>query len=159
EARQAVRQAALQLILSEQFVRPRCLLIFENICQTPTIFGQRLLQADDGLYCCLQLFHFLACPAQHDTQLLAGRRPPMLSPEAFHRSPEFVFPLANVIGKTDCTVLLSNGTTNGLAHPPVRVRYKLKPTAWLKFFEGSHQTNIALLNEVEKWYPPASITV
>ena len=64
-----------------------------------------------------------------------------------------------MIGKTDCTVLLSNGTTNGLAHPPVRVGYKLKPTAWLKFFEGPHQANIAFLNEVKKWYPPASITV
>ena len=77
----------------------------------------------------------------------------MLAPEAFHSRPEFVFPFANVIGKTDRTILLSNGTTNGLAYPPVRVGYKLKPTAWLKFFEGPHQAYIAFLNEVKKCPP------
>jgi hypothetical protein len=83
----------------------------------------------------------------------------MLSPEAFHSRSEFVFPFANMIRKTDRTILLSDSTTNGLAHPPVRVSYKLKPTARLKFFERSHQAYIAFLNEVKKWYPPASITV
>src|SRR6266446_4986334 len=83
----------------------------------------------------------------------------MLSPETLNCTPEFVFPLADVIGEADRAVLFRNGAANSLTHPPVRVCDKFEPTTWLKLFEGPHQANVAFLNQVKKRHTPTTVAI
>src|SRR5712692_4112258 len=54
--------------------------------------------------------------------------------------------------------VLCNGTTDGLANPPCSVRTEAEPPFVIKFLRRTHQTNIPLLDQIQKWQPLIRVT-
>src|SRR5215831_220406 len=58
---------------------------------------------------------------------------------------------------TNRLALLRNGTGNGLTNPPTGVRAELKTPMIIEFVHRTHQTDIALLNEIQEGQPPVDV--
>ena len=60
-------------------------------------------------------------------------------------------------GNTNRAGLVSDSTGNGLANPPGGIRAELVPLRVIELFDGTNQTNIPLLNQVQQAHTPANI--
>ena len=63
---------------------------------------------------------------------------------------DFLLALDDMDGQSHRAALFNHRATHRLTHPPVRVGDEFESSAGLKLFQGPHQPNITLLNQVEK---------
>ena len=63
---------------------------------------------------------------------------------------EFIDRLYHMDWHTDCTSLISDGTSDTLSDPPCRIRRELKSSIWVEFIDGAKESYVSLLDKVKE---------
>ena len=160
-ARSQNRQSLLNITAQDSFHRKlvgrSTDLILDEIFQMIAVFPDRSLER-----------HRLALNLHHLEQLENGHphlfgqlfRPRLTVESPLHlvsHLDDLISKLYPVDWNTDRASGVNQTARNALSNPPGRVGRKPEPQAIVELFDGSHQTEVALLNQVQKAQPAVEI--
>ena len=103
------------------------------------------------------LAHLLRADLHLLSDFLGRRFAPQVLQQTAADANQAVDRLHHVDGNTNRAGLVSDSTGNGLANPPGGIRAELVPLRVIELFDGTNQTNIPLLDQVQQAHTSANV--
>ena len=133
-------------------------MIFDEITQVAVVFlANRRLETDRLLADLDDLAHLLRADLHLLSDFLGRRFAPQVLQQTAADANQAVDRLHHVDGNTNRAGLVSDSTGNGLANPPGGIRAELVPLRVIELFDGTNQTNIPLLDQVQQAHTAANV--